>query len=84
MRTSEKCRNNNNSDNPLTSRPTDGSKNTWICRKYLTNVRQVSCNIGSSTIIILFIIIRFYVRRYGIRFRDFLDNNATFVTCLSG
>ena len=27
MRMSEKCRNNNNSDNPLTSRRTDGGKN---------------------------------------------------------
>ena len=30
MRMSEKCRDNNNSDNPLTSRRTDGGKNVHL------------------------------------------------------
>ena len=44
MRMSEKCRNdNNNSDNPLTSRRTDGGKKNWqrldLSTAYLNKVR---------------------------------------------
>ena len=35
MRMSEKCHNNNNSDNQLTSRRTDGGKNGLLCWFYI-------------------------------------------------
>ena len=42
MLMSEKCRNNNNSDNPLTSRRTDGGKMRFVFSIYLLYKRTYS------------------------------------------